>query len=602
MTKGNNKGLLSKVIKFVRHPLTNWSDLDQPPPTQDKGYSKQALKEMIERKRQNDFVRKHEFDHLRKLRQREPLGGPDRAGRPSFFQSSIPSNPDERAMTLKKIDEIEAQMSKQWWKNKQDMVTIPGAPVPPPVKPSARAGARFAPKRAPENGEDNFATTQASGLASQSSADHHAEFGLTQMGLVTYFPAAPSTLSPVTSPDGLPRAVAGSARPRAVGAGFSSAKLSASTMAVSVTDPDLEAAAIGFANGDYAGVEAGLLDALQRDNVNRELAELWMAALFGLYRATGQQARFDATAMDFAERFGRSAPAWFSVPDLLGHKAGKPAVRRAPSSAKSAAVWTSPAELDVASLDALCGVLTKTPAPWHLDWSPLVSIESEAVALLARLFADWCLQPVHLRFSGVEQLEKTLRFSTPSGDASVDAKRWLLRMDALRITGQQNEFEMVALDYCVTFEVSPPSWQEVRCGYEIESAAAASVSGGGGEEALIDEALFNLDGSGGPDLFTLLESSESVSGQLELAGEIVGDAAQVLAKLEAQRSGVEGLVINCQKLIRVDFSAAGSILNWVAARQAEGCPVQFRDVHHLVAAFFNIIGINEHASVVLSTS
>jgi hypothetical protein len=34
-------------------------------------------------------------------------------------------------------------------------------------------------------------------------------------------------------------------------------------------------------------------------------------------------------------------------------------------------------------------------------------------------------------------------------------------------------------------------------------------------------------------------------------------------------------------------------------RQAEGCQVQFRDVHRLVAAFFNVIGVHEHARVVL---
>jgi hypothetical protein len=33
-------------------------------------------------------------------------------------------------------------------------------------------------------------------------------------------------------------------------------------------------------------------------------------------------------------------------------------------------------------------------------------------------------------------------------------------------------------------------------------------------------------------------------------------------------------------------------------RQAEGKQVHFQDVHRLVAAFFNVIGINEHAKVV----
>jgi hypothetical protein len=61
-------------------------------------------------------------------------------------------------------------------------------------------------------------------------------------------------------------------------------------------------------------------------------------------------------------------------------------------------------------------------------------------------------------------------------------------------------------------------------------------------------------------------------------------------------------VVSCANLIRVDFSAAGGILNWVAERQAEGCRVQFREVHRLVASFFHVIGINEHARIVLRTN
>ena len=112
-------GLLSKVVKFVRHPATSWNDLDTMSESRDQNYSKQALKEMIERKRRNDFVRKREFDMLRKLRNQPGSVERGYGGRPSFFQSSYSSRPDDRAGTLKKIDEIEAQMSQQWWKTKQ---------------------------------------------------------------------------------------------------------------------------------------------------------------------------------------------------------------------------------------------------------------------------------------------------------------------------------------------------------------------------------------------------------------------------------------------------------------------------------------------------
>jgi anti-anti-sigma regulatory factor len=88
-----------------------------------------------------------------------------------------------------------------------------------------------------------------------------------------------------------------------------------------------------------------------------------------------------------------------------------------------------------------------------------------------------------------------------------------------------------------------------------------------------------------------------------LSGEVKGDAAEVLQRLEVSRQQGQGrLVVSCAQLVRVDFSAAGSILNWVASRQEEGLHVQFRDVHRLVGAFFNVIGINEHAKVVLRSN
>jgi anti-anti-sigma regulatory factor len=92
-----------------------------------------------------------------------------------------------------------------------------------------------------------------------------------------------------------------------------------------------------------------------------------------------------------------------------------------------------------------------------------------------------------------------------------------------------------------------------------------------------------------------LHGAQAVS--LELKGSVLGDATNAFDAFDAAEHRGEGIVVSCKGLVRVDFSAAGSILNWVAMREAEGCRVQFRDVHRLVAAFFNVIGINEHARV-----
>lgn len=59
-------------------------------------------------------IRKREFDKLRALRQNLMFD----ADRPKqrFFHASMLTDLSEKSSTIKKIDEIEAQMSMQWWK------------------------------------------------------------------------------------------------------------------------------------------------------------------------------------------------------------------------------------------------------------------------------------------------------------------------------------------------------------------------------------------------------------------------------------------------------------------------------------------------------
>jgi ABC-type tungstate transport system permease subunit len=60
------------------------------------------------------------------------------------------------------------------------------------------------------------------------------------------------------------------------------------------------------------------------------------------------------------------------------------------------------------------------------------------------------------------------------------------------------------------------------------------------------------------------------------------------------------VVINCRNLIRVDFEAAGRLLNWLAKHEAENVLIQFVNVPRLVGAFFQEVGISEFAEVSVS--
>jgi hypothetical protein len=209
---------------------------------------------------------------------------------------------------------------------------------------------------------------------------------------------------------------------------------------------------------------------------------------------------------------------------------------------------------------------------------------------MAGLFSSLCNEPVTLRFSGANRLVDTLRTMMPSGDQSVSPDWWAMRLNALRTLQLLDDFELAALDYCVTYEVSPPAWQEAKCQY---SNVEAEESASGQRSETSDW------GSGFSQMATVPMGIDDASlVKLELKGNVLGDATQVLNSFDPGAHQGEGIVVSCRGLIRVDFSAAGSILNWVALREADGCQVQFRDVHRLVAAFFNVIGINEHARVV----
>ena len=553
--------LLSKMVRFVRNPTVNWTELDSIESDRESQYSKQALKEMIERKRRNDFVRRREFDQLRKLRQREVLHGQpedDPAGRPSFFQSSMTS-PDERAVTLKKIDEIEAHMSQQWWKSKSasvvptqpgDMQTqAPGPLAAPTLSGTLHAPLEAKPSVAPLFADDSMILEGFGGLGVPESSDET---------VLLPRPAVPAAVSEsVAEPEEF------------------------------VHDPDLEEAAIRFANGDHAGAEAGLLGVLaqrQHDDPQQQL-EIWMT-LFDLYRATGQQDRFDVLAIDFAAPFGRSAPLWFSLPEQLGL-----APVTAPT-AQAAAVqrdfsWAAPATVAVSTVAALQAALARAASPWAMSWSRLSSIDEAAVPLLADQFGQWADRSGQFVFSGVSVLNALLESKTASGDRSNSPEWWRLRMAVLRFMGCPDEFELVALDYCVTYEVSPPSWIAPRCGYVDSDHAAKSGAPLAGHDLLAREPT-------DPIVAVASEGGRTAA----LSGYIDGDVTPLLESFLPQLRPGEPLVIACDRLIRIDFGATGSVLNWAAEQQAHGQVVQFRNLHRLVAIFFNVIGVNEHAWVI----
>jgi ABC-type transporter Mla MlaB component len=232
----------------------------------------------------------------------------------------------------------------------------------------------------------------------------------------------------------------------------------------------------------------------------------------------------------------------------------------------------------------LSACLLPVDLPRQLDWSQLETISTQAAPDLQALFARWCGEPVVLKFRGAERLEQALRQLTASGDPTLPVACWRLRLDALRLLQQRDEFELAALDFCVTHETAPPLWVAPICRLLRSGSSASSAP----TSPLPSHA---------PSPGTGAEATP----ELMLRGELRGDIPATLAELQRPLLPGAPVAVSCAQLVRVDFSAAGTLLNWTMAHQQSGGAVRFDDVPYLVAAFFKVIGINQHAEVVLRT-
>ncbi|MDT8991842.1 STAS domain-containing protein [Curvibacter sp. APW13] len=575
--KENSVGLLSKVASLIRKDEKAASDEQES--RQDRGAdtTQEALKARVEQKRRDDIIRRREFDYLRKIRSNGIVTSSYVAGRAQVFQSSGGYQEKDRHNTVQKINDIEAQMSRNWWARKSEELGVPAPlsrpaplsapkPQPKPVISSVRMGADDPPPGVDLLDGFEFATAPPTQPAALTAAGKAAS---TDPVVVGFVPSQSSLLDSGIS-------------------GFSNSKLISIEMGVTLGDPDLQEASIRYAEGDPAGALVLLEQGFNAPEGKPESVQLYAGAIFDLHRATGAKDAFDQFALQYAERFGTSPPEWYCMPTMVrdkrAHSQASP-VEQHPDE------WTCPAQLELASLQALERLVERTSGVVHVHWEGVQAIADEAAKPFADLLQRWAAKPLQFEFTGTPQWMRVLKARTPGADVRTDREWWRLRLNALRVLSLLDEFEQVALDFCMVYELSPPSWEPPLCECVHEMAVAADTQA---QESMMGE----LDGARA-SVFGLL--TPETSNVVELVGELLGDADQALSELRDRSQGAHQLVVSCSYLIRVDFAAAGAILNWVANLEAQGCHVQFQDLSRLVAAFFNVIGINDHASVVLRT-
>lgn len=320
--------------------------------------------------------------------------------------------------------------------------------------------------------------------------------------------------------------------------------------------PAVEEIAILYANGQAAVAQQMLLAAVaDNSRPNSDRSAWWM--LFDLYQVSGQHDAFDNLSIDYASTFETSPPPWQA-----------PAVLAA----------ASPGWAGLTPTAALSGMLDRNIAPQlerlrqQADASPVLRLElgrvtavdGDGCALLLAALRRLQAGQRELILVGAPALTALLRAGIAVGRRDGGEAPWLLLLELLQLQNSEKEFEHAAMDYCVTFEVSPPSFVAP---HKVAMAPAQHLNAS-------------------PDRFMLPPVIEHQLGAL-------------LPAIRQYAEQYPALVFDCSRLTRIDYPSAIQLhgVLQALADAAPGRKIALRDVNHLVTALLRLLGFASLARI-----
>jgi len=358
--------------------------------------------------------------------------------------------------------------------------------------------------------------------------------------------------------------------------------------------PVVEESAILYANGQADLAEGMLRDCLQELGRTERLP-WWM--LFDLYQAQGREQEFDSIAIDYASHFETSPP---------GYTDRSPRAAPQESFAGVAPALRLPAVLD-ASLAAHLPALRKPAPPGtpvRLDFAAVRSADADGCAALLASLQALRREGRAVVLAGADALLAVLRPMLAIGERGSGEAPWLLLLELLQLLDREKDFEETAMDYCVTFEVSPPSFETpLRAATGAAGGASAPGMDGAAPET---EQRFLLPPVVDGDIGALLAAIDAYAaaqvqvlpGQ-DLAGAPEAGAPEAAAP--APGDSVPALplaapvVLDCSRLARIGFTAAGALHVRLRGLAGAGHPVELRELNHMAAALLRLLNYGDCA-------
>ncbi len=326
--------------------------------------------------------------------------------------------------------------------------------------------------------------------------------------------------------------------------------------------PVVEETAILFANGQAEQALATLSRAVREEQLGASALQCWLM-LFDLYQHLGKRDHFESLALEFVVKFERSAPAWRdggvearANPALLTGGTGYCAFTGSLSGAS-------------AEFDKLAN-LAQRQQMIRVDFGKIDAVEAAAAERLRQALAELRASGKEVVLTGEARLLELLERACQAGDAKTDRALWALLLEVYKWFGRQERFEEAAVDYAVTFEVSPPSWEQ-RPPAVVKPRAQVA------------------------DLGAAADASNQA---LTLSGDVTGAGEALVKELRDWAAANSMLVIDMSKVRRVDFVSAGVMLNALSQLKQAGTTIQVRGTNEMVAALFEVMGVSKVATVI----
>ncbi len=313
----------------------------------------------------------------------------------------------------------------------------------------------------------------------------------------------------------------------------------------------LDEAAILFANRHDAEAENSLRAALSADRTGPATERGWLM-LFEFLQQRGDRHGFEALATQFSLRFEHSAPCWHDYQALEPLAAAQRA---------SGPVVALPAVVGagiVGPLEQLKALATRHSA-LTLDATATRSVDAVGAELLLRVCQAFRRASHELVLLGAEQLLVALRGSVLPGRRDASDACWMLLLEVLRLLDRQVEYDEVGIEYCITYEVSPPSWEPAPPNIHVGPARPAPA----------------------------VEADP-----LAWRGEIEGDGLPVFNRLLEAARERRSLRVECRQLRRMTLPAATALLGHAIRLQQNGVRIELRDVNTLVGALLGLMGVD----------